>query len=188
VIVTAAALLRAAGWKPGTPVRLTPVPGPDGSQFIAVMSSQPPVPAGGQPGARGPVIQAVSFLVSRTGKILATLPRRGGLGVLAWSPDGRQVATCAAAPGRPSIVSILTAAPGSMPTRTITLPGRHDVACDQLLWSPDAGQLIYSAFVTRRGLTSSDDLQHGWTVIDLRTGAVHDVTAPGQPAAWLPAS
>jgi hypothetical protein len=23
-------------------------------------------------------------------------------------------------------------------------------------------------------------------VIDLRSGQVHDVTAPGQPAAWLP--
>jgi len=29
-------------------------------------------------------------------------------------------------------------------------------------------------------------LQHGWTVIDLRSGRVLDVTAPGQPAAWLP--
>jgi hypothetical protein len=25
-------------------------------------------------------------------------------------------------------------------------------------------------------------------VIDLRSGRVHDVTAPGQPAAWLPAT
>jgi WD40 repeat protein len=134
------------------------------------------------------VIQAASFLVSRAGKILASVPQRGGPGALTWSPDGRQVATCGAAPGRQSTVSVLTAASGKMPARTITLPGRHDVACDQLLWSPDGSQLIYSAFVTGRGLTSADDLQHGWTVIDLRTGAVHDVTAPGQPAAWLPAS
>ena len=38
------------------------------------------------------------------------------------------------------------------------------------------------------GLTQADNLQHGWTVIDLRSGRVHDVTAPGQPAAWLPAT
>jgi hypothetical protein len=56
-----------------------------------------------------------------------------------------------------------------------------------LLWSPDGTQLIYSAATTSKGLTRADDLQHGWTVIDLRTGKVHDVTAPGQPAAWLPA-
>ena len=57
--------------------------------------------------------------------------------------------------------------------------------CDQLLWSPDGSQLAYSGVVTFQGLTQADDLQHGWTVIDLRTGAVHGVAAPGQPAAWL---
>jgi hypothetical protein len=72
------------------------------------------------------------------------------------------------------------------PTRTIALPGHHDAFCDQLLWSPDGTQLIYSAFATSHGLTQADDLQHGWTVIDPATGKVHDVTAPGQPAAWLP--
>ena len=72
-------------------------------------------------------------------------------------------------------------------TRTITLPGHRDVACDQLLWSPDGTELIYSAATTNKGLTRADDLQHGWTVIDLRTGKIHEVTAPGQPAAWLPA-
>jgi hypothetical protein len=70
--------------------------------------------------------------------------------------------------------------------RTIVLPGRHDVACRQLLWSPGGSQLIYAAQATERGLTQADNLQHGWTVIDLRSGQVHDVTAPGQPAAWLP--
>jgi hypothetical protein len=60
------------------------------------------------------------------------------------------------------------------------------VGCNQLLWSPDGSQLIYAASATDRGLTQADKLQHGWTVIDLRSGRVHDVTAPGQPAAWLP--
>jgi hypothetical protein len=69
--------------------------------------------------------------------------------------------------------------------RTIALPGRRDVGCNQLLWSPDGSQLIYAADATERGLTEADKLQHGWTVIDLRSGRVHDVTAPGQPAAWL---
>ena len=66
------------------------------------------------------------------------------------------------------------------------LPGRHDIYCTQLLWSPDGSQLIYAAQATDKGLTQADNLQHGWTVIDLRSGRVHDVTAPGQPAAWLP--
>ena len=66
------------------------------------------------------------------------------------------------------------------------LPGHHDVGCNQLLWSPDGSQLIYAAQATDRGLTQADNQQHGWTVIDLRSGRVHDVTAPGQPAAWLP--
>ena len=73
------------------------------------------------------------------------------------------------------------------PTRTITLLGHRDLGCDQLLWSPDGQQLIYSATVNPKGLTDADRVQHGWTVIDLRSGQVHDVTAPGQPAAWLPA-
>ena len=70
--------------------------------------------------------------------------------------------------------------------RTIVLPGRHDLYPTQLLWSPDGRQLIYSALVNNNGLTQADNLQHGWTVIDLRSGRVHDVTAPGQPSAWLP--
>ncbi len=69
--------------------------------------------------------------------------------------------------------------------RTIALRNRHDVDCTQLLWSPDGTQLIYAATVSERGLTASARLQHGWTVIDLRTGQAHDVTAAGQPAAWL---
>jgi Tol biopolymer transport system component len=105
---------------------------------------------------------------------------------LAWSPDGRQVATCSARDGKPSSVSVLNASAAGA-TRTITLRGRRDVWCAQLLWSPDGTQLIYSAMATTKGLTQAANLQRGWTVIDLRTSAVHDVTALGQPAAWLPA-
>ena len=72
-----------------------------------------------------------------------------------------------------------------MGVQTYPLPRRHDVLCDQLLWSPDGRQLAYSGIVTFQGLTQADDIQHGWTIIDLRTGTVHDVAAPGQPAAWL---
>ena len=97
---------------------------------------------------------------------------------------GRQrIALCRASPGTPSTVSVWSPGQGS---RTIVLPGHHDVACTQLLWSPDGSQLLYAAKATERGLTKADNLQHGWTVIDLRSGRVHDVTAPGQPAAWLP--
>jgi hypothetical protein len=204
-IITAAALRSAAGWQPSTPVQLGLVPSPDGSQFIATMTSDTAPPAGagqgagaggGAPGAGAPGFGAAtaSFVVGQSGTILEALPASAGLGQLAWSPDGRQVATCAAAPRQASTVSVLTVRAAGTATagtvaplgvRTYPLPGRHDVHCDQLLWSPDGRQLAYSGTVTSQGLTQADDIQHGWTIIDLRTGTVHDVAAPGQPAAWL---
>jgi len=151
-VITAAALRRAAGWQPSTPVQLDAVPSPDGRQFVATMVSDA-APAGGtQPGAGGaapgtrPGFGAATarFLVSQSGTILGALPASAGLGRLAWSPDGRRLASCAAAPGRPSTVSVLTvSAAGTAPPadRTYPLPGRHDVFCDQLLWSPMAVSL-----------------------------------------------
>jgi hypothetical protein len=203
-VITAAALRRAAGWRPSTPVQLVPVPSPAGGQFIVTMTSDAAPPAGARTGAGtgtgagtppGAGLRAfgaatASFLVSQSGTILGALPASAGLDRVAWSPDGRQIATCAAAPGRASTVSVLTVSATGGTTalagvQSYSLPGRHDVFCDQLLWSPDGSQLAYSGMVTFQGLTQADDLQHGWTVIDLRTGAVHGVAAPGQPAAWL---
>jgi WD40 repeat protein len=133
------------------------------------------------PGQQAPR-QAV-IVISRGGRILAHMPLPAASGISQWSPDGQRIAFCRASPGIPSSVSVWSLSRGS---RTIVLPGHHDVACNQLLWSPDESQLIYAAWATERGLTQADNLQHGWTVIDLRSGRVHDVTAPGQPAAWLP--
>jgi hypothetical protein len=187
VILTAAALVKAAGWKPSTPVTLSPYPSPDGSRLLVEMTGDaPPQPGadggGVTPGTAPPSAQ---FLLSPAGRILSELPARTGQ--LVWSPDGKQAASCHAGQGQQSSVTVLSMAGDKVtPTRTITLPGHHDAFCDQWLWSPDGTQLIYSAFATSHGLTQADDLQHGWTVIDPATGKVHDVTAPGQPAAWLP--
>jgi hypothetical protein len=185
VILTAPALVKAAGWKPSTPVTLSAYPSPDGSHLLVMISNVPPQSGasdGGVTPGRVPAFSTALFLVSQAGRILSKLPAPPGQVV--WSPDGRQVAACHAEQGQPSSVTVLSIARATA-TRTITLPGHHDLACDQLLWSPDGTQLIYSAFTTSHGLTQADDLQHGWTIIDPATGRVHDVKAPGQPAAWL---
>ena len=122
-------------------------------------------------------------MISRAGRILAHIPLPAVSGIMHWSPDGQRIAFCRASPRAPSSIAIWSVGHG---VRTIVLPGHHDVACHQLLWSPDGSQLIYAAYATERGLTQADNLQHGWTVTDLRSRRVHDVTAPGQPAAWLP--
>ncbi len=188
VVVTAVTLLRAAGWKPGTPVDLSATPSPDGSRLVVAMERKVPQPAGAVTTGPRPAPQTAWFLVARSGAALSQVPAFPGGGLVAWSPDGTQVATCAAGDRQSSSVSVLdvSAAAAGGTARTIRLPRRHDVYCDQLLWSPDGTQLIYSAVATTKGLTEAADLQHGWTVIDLRTGAVHEVAAPGQPAAWLP--
>jgi hypothetical protein len=190
-LVTAAALLRAAGWSPRASVNLTGYPGPDGGPLLVDMSQHVALPAEITSQTRLPVPRSARFLVSRRGGILAQVPPLLGE-LFRWSPDGRRLATCSAVPGGPSAVSVLAvtgtgAAATTGPTMTIVLPGRHDASCDQLLWSPDGTQLIYSATVNSHGLTASDRLQRGWTVIDLRTKGVRDVTAGGQPVAWLPA-
>jgi hypothetical protein len=174
-IVTAAELKGALGLPPGTPVQLSADPGPGGSRLaLRVVVNAPP----GQQALRQAVV-----VISRGGHILAHMPLPAASSIMQWSPDGQRIALCRASPGTQSSVSVWSPGQGS---RTIVLPGHHDVACNQLLWSPDGSQLIYAAWATERGLTQADNLQHGWTVIDLRSGRVHDVTAPGQPAAWLP--
>jgi hypothetical protein len=174
-IITAAELKSALGWPPATPVLLSADPAPGGSRLALRIVVDPPP---GQPASRQAVV-----VISRGGRILAHMPLPAARVIAQWSPDGERIALCRASPGTPSTVSVWSPGQGS---RTIVLPGRHDVMCNQLLWSPDGSQLLYAAEVTDRGLTQADDLQHGWTVIDLRSGRVQDVTAPGQPAAWLP--
>ncbi|MGH3121534.1 MAG: hypothetical protein ACRDND_11005 [Streptosporangiaceae bacterium] len=174
-IVTAAELKGALGWPPGTPVQLSADPGPGGSRLaLRVVVNTPP----GQQALRQAVV-----VISRSGRILAHMPLPAASSIMQWSPDGQRIAFCRASPRAPSSVTVWSVGQG---VKTIVLPGHHDVGCNQLLWSPDGSQLIYAAWTTERGLTQADDLQHGWTVIDLRSGRVHDVTAPGQPAAWLP--
>jgi hypothetical protein len=189
VIVTAARLLRAAGWKPGTPVELAAFPSPDGGRLIVAMRHHVSPPPGTATAESPSPPETAWFLVARSGVALSQLPALTGGSQLAWSPGGRKIATCSARGGQPSSVSVLDvpAVAAGETAKTITLPGRHDAACAQLLWSPDGTQLIYSAVATTNGLTEAANLQRGWTVIDLRTGGVHDVAAPGQPAVWLPA-
>ena len=174
-LVTAATLKAALGWPSAMPVQLYADPGPAGSRLALRVAADTP------PGTQVPR-QAV-VVISRSGRILAHMPLPAASGIMQWSPDGQRIAFCRASPGTPSSVSVWSVGGGS---RTILLPGHHDVGCNQLLWSPDGSQLIYAAYATNRGLTQADRLQHGWTVIDLRSGRVHDITAPGQPAAWLP--
>lgn len=174
-LVTAATLKTTLGWPSAMPIQLSVYPGPGGSRLaLRVMEDTPP---GRQ------VRRLAVVVISREGRILAHMPLPAATSNMQWSPDGQRIAFCRASPRAPSSVSVWS--PGRE-ARTIVLSGRHDVVCNQLLWSPDGSQLIYAAYATERGLTEADNLQHGWTVIDLRSGRVHDVTAPGQPAAWLP--
>jgi len=174
-LVTAADLKAALGWPAATPVRLDADPVAGGSRLaVRVVVDTPP----GQQVPRQAVV-----VTSRAGRILAHMPLPAATTITQWSPDGQQIAFCRASPRVPSSVTVWSAPRAA---RTIMLPKHHDVACTQLLWSPDGRQLIYSAYATEQGLTQSANLQHGWTVIDLPSGRVHDVTAPGQPAAWLP--
>jgi hypothetical protein len=174
-IVSAAALKSALAWPSATPVLLYAAPAPGGSRLALRVVVDPPP---GQQASRQAVV-----VISRDGRILARMPLPPVSVMAQWSPDGQRIALCRASPGTPSSVSVWSPGQGS---KTIVLPGRRDVACHQLLWSPDGSQLIYAAWASEHGLTQADNLQHGWTVIDLRSGRVHDVTAPGQPVAWLP--
>ena len=174
-LVTAATLKAILGWPSAMPIQLSVDPGLGGSRLAVRVQEDTP------PGTRVPRLAVV--VISRAGRILAHMPLAASSNIMQWSPDGQRIAFCRASPRVPSSVSVWS--PGRE-VRTIVLPGRHDVLCNQLLWSPDGSQLIYAAYATERGLTKADNLQHGWTVIDLRSGRVHDVTVPGQPAAWLP--
>jgi hypothetical protein len=173
-LVTAAELKGALGWPPAMPVQLYPDPGPGGSRLALDVTVNTPL---GQQVPRRAVV-----VVSRAGRILAYMPLSAYSTIMQWSPDGQRIAFCLARPQTLSSVIVWSLGQG---VRTIALPGHHDAWCNQLLWSPDGSQLIHAG-ATGRGLTQADSLQHGWTVIDLRSGGVHDVTAPGQPAAWLP--
>jgi hypothetical protein len=174
-LVTAAEIKGVLGWPQTTPVLVFANPAPGGSRLaLRVVVDAPP--------QQQPPGQAV-VVITRAGQIVAHMPLSAATGIMQWSPDGQRIAICRAGPGAPSSVAVWS--PGRA-VRAIVLPGRHDVACNQLLWSPDGSQLVYAAYATEHGLDAAADLQHGWTVIDLRSGQVHNVTAPGQPAAWLP--
>jgi hypothetical protein len=181
-IVTAATLTGALGWPRGTTVQVFAFPSPDGS-LLAL-----DVVAGNPQTVTGPPTREGMAVLTRAGKIVADMRIPAGTyPQLRWSPDGQQIASCQAVRKVRSSVTVWAVGQGrGMAARTIVLPGHHDLSCTQLLWSPDGSQLIYAAQSTSKGITQADNLQRGWTVIDLRSGRVHDVTAPGQPAAWLP--
>jgi hypothetical protein len=133
-LVTAAELKGALGWPQATPVRLYPDPGPGGSRLAVDVTVDTPL---GQQVPRRAVV-----MVSRAGRIVAHMPLSAYSTIMQWSPDGQRIAFCRASPRGPSSVTVWSAGRG---VRTITLPGHHDVACNQLLWSPDGSQLIYAA-------------------------------------------
>ena len=119
-----------------TPVLLYADPGPGGSRLaLRVVVDTPP----GQQVPRQAVV-----VISRAGRILAhmPLPAAAASSITQWSPDGQRIAYCRASPRAPSGVTVWSVGQG---VRTIVLPGHHDVACNQLLWSPDGSQLIYAA-------------------------------------------
>jgi hypothetical protein len=182
-IVTAAALTGALGWPGKTAVQLFAYPSPDGSLLALDVAAENPQQATGPPAREEMVV------VTRAGQIVQHMRIPAGTYPLqwSWSPDGQQIAFCPVSRNARSSVTVWAVGQGQgQAARTIVLPGRHDLYPTQLLWSPDGRQLIYSALVNNNGLTRADNLQRGWTVIDLRSGRVHDVTAPGQPSAWLP--
>lgn len=174
-VISAGALARAVGWPPGTPVSLAIEPSPDGRRLAVTVSLALQTPRPGTP--------SYVVILTRNGTVLGQRELPARTGVARWSPDGNQIAFGQAARGLPSEVTVWTVGAAS---RTIALVGHHDAGCTQLLWSPGGSQLLYAAAVTTAGLDRADDLQHGWTVIDLKTGQSRDVRAPGQPVAWLP--
>jgi WD40 repeat protein len=178
-IITAADLTGALGWSPGTPVLVTPTPDPAGNRLALSV-----VVDNSQQLASGQARQAV-VVITRTGQLVAHMSLPADARQMQWSPDGQRLAVCQASQHEPSSVAVWTVGGAA---RTVLLPGRHDLECNQLLWSPDGNQLMYAGVAKAGGLNWADDLQPGWTVIDLRSGRTHDVTAPGQPAAWLPAT
>ena len=135
-IVTAAELKGVLGWPSATPVLLYADPDPRGSRLaVRVVVDTPP----GQQ-----VLRQAVVVISRAGRILAhmPLPAAAASSIIQWSPDGQRIAYCRASPRAPSGVTVWSVGQGS---RTIVLPGHHDVGCNQLLWSPDGSQLIYAA-------------------------------------------
>jgi hypothetical protein len=187
-VATAAALARAAGLPAGTPVTLSlgGTPSPDG-RWVLVGVRQA-LPGGATREQRLNEAPGAALLVNTaTGQVTGRLTPGQEV---TWSPDGTQLASCRATLGAAQVqqttVTVQPVSASGRPGAARTIPlGRRDVACDQLLWSPDGTQLLYSGLVTQHGLTQADDLQRGWTLIDLKTGAVRNVTAPGQPVAWI---
>ena len=137
-LITAAELNGALGWPRGTPVVLTALRVPAEAGWRCASCWTPRRSQGG-PSARQAMV-----VITRTGRILAKMPLPAA-GRMQWSPDGQRIAICRASQHAPSSVTVWTVG-GAV--RTIALPGRHDVACNQLLWSPDGSQLIYAAWAT----------------------------------------
>jgi hypothetical protein len=86
VILTAAALVKAAGWKASTPVTLDPVPSPDGRELLVTVQENVQVPGAALQPGRIPAILAAQFLVSPGG------PDRVGGAASAGSVPARVVA------------------------------------------------------------------------------------------------
>jgi hypothetical protein len=176
-VVTAATLTKALGIAHGTPVLLGVYPSPDGSLLAVTVSSYKIMHS--QYGAYPASTAVGTVIVTRNGQVVLKLPEVGDYS-LNWSADSKRIATIASA-GRHWAMQVWPLA-GRM--QQVPIAGHESQFPVQVLWSPDGSQLVLAW--QRTGNTEAATLVNGWTVLDLRTKRTHDVTAPGQPAAWLP--
>lgn len=178
-VITAAAVKQALGIAAATPVLLNVYPSPDGSE-LAVTASSFRI----QVSQYGPNVIPTGLgvlVLTRTGQVVSKLGQPAGFG-LYWSPDGKRIAT----PVRGEHASSWTIQiwPLSGRPATIAVPGLRDDFITRLLWSPDGTQLA-CGLENGRATSESQLAVHGWTIVNVRTGQAHNVTAPGEPAAWL---
>ena len=90
-----------------------------------------------------------------------------------WSPDGKQIAFMAQAPGKPWKIHLISAEGG---TAQELMPGQRNETDPD--WSPDGNSLVFGLFA---GLGTEALAIH---VLDLRTHQVS--TLPGSEGLWTP--
>lgn len=178
-VITAATLLQVLGTASRTPVLLSVYPSPDGSLLAVTVSTF--TMKNSQAGAY-PILTGIgTVIVTRSGQVKQKLPGFEEGDRFGWSPDSKRIAVLTYTRAVPVLLEIWTLTGG---LERIAVTASSTEFANQLLWSPDGSQLAVSW--ERNASTYTAGLVRGWTVLDLRTKQEHNVTAPGQPAAWLP--